>query len=482
MKKQATYILTLIFLLSVFPVLAQFNPKTICRVENGKIYFRIDLNWTKAQQKELIRLFDLDTIVVQGVYNGKENITVKGTSWQVVKLNDHLVELSKLLAAMPVRAPSSNDIIMLDDRWLNAEGAAERVSVTFGVNRFTRYSVFQYSRGIARFFLPGNLNAKQVFLSGSFNAWSTTNLKMNPCDSGWTISLKLLPGKYSYKYIIDGKWTPDPYNRLKESDTYDSYNSVLYCYNYLFRLKGYSSAHKVILAGSFNNWNEKELKMIPLAGGWALSLYLREGTYIYKYIVDDAWITDPQNELKRPDGKGNFNSVMGIGDSLIFRLNGFLSAKKVILSGNFNNWNEAELEMEKTAQGWQLWYVLGPGNYEYKFIVDGKWMTDPANPNSTGEGEYQNSVLAHKANHVFTLNKYPQANKVIVTGSFNGWNKSNFKMVKKGETWTFPIYLIPGKYSYKFIVDDEWILDPANELWETNEYGTGNSVLWVEPR
>jgi hypothetical protein len=54
-------------------------------------------------------------------------------------------------------------------------------------------------------------------------------------------------------------------------------------------------------------------------------------------------------------------------------------------------------------------------------------------------------------------------------------------MIKKAGAWIFPIYLKPGKYTYKFIVDQKWILDPANDLWEDNEYGTGNSVLWIEP-
>jgi hypothetical protein len=31
------------------------------------------------------------------------------------------------------------------------------------------------------------------------------------------------------------------------------------------------------------------------------------------------------------------------------------------------------------------------------------------------------------------------------------------------------------------VVDQKWIIDPTNELWEENEYGTGNSVLWIEP-
>lgn len=482
MKKYNRYILVLVFLLAVFAGRSQFDPNTICRVENGKMYFKIDLKWTNAQKKELARLFDLDSIVLAGVYAGKSEITIKDAKWVVVKLNDHLVELSKMIRAMPVQPPAAHDVFMVDDRWMNtASGEAERESVDYGVNRFTRITVFQYRNGVARFFLPGHKEAKKVYISGSFNSWSTEQTPLLACDSGWVIALKLRPGKYSYKFILDGRWTQDPFNKLTEDDTYGSFNSVVYCYNRLFRLRGFPAAHKVILAGSFNNWDEKELKMIRINGSWLLPMFLREGTHTYKFIVDGEWTTDPDNKLKRPDGSGHFNSVLGIGDSIVFKLKGFTSAKQVVLSGNFNAWNTGELLMEKTPGGWQLYYVLGPGNYEYKFIVDGKWMTDPANPNTTGSGETQNSFLALKPNHVFTLDKYMDAKKVGIAGSFNDWNPDNFLMVKKDGRWFFAIHLKPGKYTYKFNVDGKWILDPGNDLWENNEYGTGNSVLWIEP-
>ncbi len=32
----------------------------------------------------------------------------------------------------------------------------------------------------------------------------------------------------------------------------------------------------------------------------------------------------------------------------------------------------------------------------------------------------------------------------------------------------------------KFIVDKKWILDPVNDLYEARQYGTNNSVLWIE--
>jgi len=304
---------------------------------------------------------------------------------------------------------------------------------------------------------------------------------MQLTDSGWVVSIPLPAGKYSYKYIIDGKWSPDLFNKLRESDSYHGYNSVVFCYNYQFSLSGYKEAHNVTVAGSFNNWNEKELKMIPSGNGWILPLYLREGTHAYKFIVDKQWITDPANKLKRPDGAGHNNSVIGIGDSLVFRLKGYLSAKNVVLSGNFNAWNTGELFMEKVKDGWQIAYVLPAGNYEYKFIVDGNWIIDPANPNTTGFGKYQNSVLSFKPNHTFRLVHHPDALKVIITGSFNGWSTDSYQMIKKKDEWVFPLYLNPGKYTYKFVVDGKWITDPDNDLWENNGMGSRNSVLWIEP-
>jgi len=54
-------------------------------------------------------------------------------------------------------------------------------------------------------------------------------------------------------------------------------------------------------------------------------------------------------------------------------------------------------------------------------------------------------------------------------------------MKKTSNGWEIPLYLKPGKHTYKLIVDGEWILDPDNKLWEQNEFGTGNSVVWINP-
>jgi 1,4-alpha-glucan branching enzyme len=348
------------------------------------------------------------------------------------------------------------------------------------LNSNKRADIFAYANRIATFFLPEYKDAKQVILSGSFNNWSTMQMPMEKTDSGWVFSLPLAPGKHLYKYIVDGRWMHDQLNDLHEDDGNNGFNSIVYCYNFCFHLNGFTNAKKVYITGSFINWQRKQLRMIRSVGGWQLPIYLREGTHAYKFIVDNEWINDPDNTIVRPDGHGNFNSFLGIGDSVVFRLQGYNNAREVKLAGDFNAWNPEELLMMKTVDGWELPYALGAGNFEYKFIVDGTWMPDPDNPHRRGKGMYENSVLTNKPNFMFELDGYPEAKQVIVTGSFNGWQTDNFVMERKESKWTYSLFLKPGKHLYKFIVDGVWILDPANDLWEDNAEGTGNSILWIE--
>jgi 1,4-alpha-glucan branching enzyme len=73
-------------------------------------------------------------------------------------------------------------------------------------------------------------------------------------------------------------------------------------------------------------------------------------------------------------------------------------ASKVSVAGNFNGWNPCSIVAKKDRKGvWSTKVSLSPGTYEYKFVVDGSWVLDPANNkavyNSVGS---QNSVLEVK--------------------------------------------------------------------------------------
>jgi serine protease AprX len=72
-------------------------------------------------------------------------------------------------------------------------------------------------------------------------------------------------------------------------------------------------ASHICLAGSFNHWAQDALLMEPSANGlWKIEIpILPNGTYQYKYLVDDiAWHEDIDNPLREPDGMNGFNSIL----------------------------------------------------------------------------------------------------------------------------------------------------------------------------
>ncbi|MBI5184081.1 MAG: glycoside hydrolase [Nitrospinae bacterium] len=74
----------------------------------------------------------------------------------------------------------------------------------------------------------------------------------------------------------------------------------------------------------------------------------------------------------------------------------------------------------------------------------------------------------------------PQAQKVILTGEFNGWARNAYLLKRdKWGTWRTNIQLRPGRYEYKFIVDGEWKDDPVSSLCVPNSFGTRNSVIEI---
>jgi hypothetical protein len=84
-----------------------------------------------------------------------------------------------------------------------------------------------------------------------------------------------------------------------------------------------------------------------------------------------------------------------------------------------------------------------------------------------------------KGNTEFRLKGYREALVVALAGTFNNWNQSQFICGREAEDWICRIDLEPGKHAYKFIVDGNWLLDPANPNTEDDDYGLKNSVIIV---
>ena len=62
-------------------------------------------------------------------------------------------------------------------------------------------------------------------------------------------------------------------------------------------------------------------------------------------------------------------------------------AGSVHLAGSFNGWNATATPMVRDDEGyWRVTMDLGAGKHEYKFVVDGAWITDFENPDLASDG------------------------------------------------------------------------------------------------
>jgi 1,4-alpha-glucan branching enzyme len=78
-------------------------------------------------------------------------------------------------------------------------------------------------------FILDHPDSSEVFLCGDFNQWSPESLRMIRRDGSgrWEKHLTLLPGRYEYRFIVDGKWMSDPHATVEVANEYGSCNSVV---------------------------------------------------------------------------------------------------------------------------------------------------------------------------------------------------------------------------------------------------------------
>jgi len=338
-----------------------------------------------------------------------------------------------------------------------------------------------------------------------------------------------------------------------------------------FKLK--SSASTVYLAGSFNDWRPDKTEMVRQGDNFVVTIELPPGKHEYKFVEDGkSWRTDPLNVRGVPDNFGGQNSLLELSkeivDSSILskandadvgkdapakalelcpsvsavpREDGTFAvtfryrapdAQSVYLAGSFNDWSADNKPMAREGEDFVATVDLKPGEYQYKFVVNGKdWKQDPLNPESVSDGlGGKNSVIRLKSSGVDTTSgrdssttptvggaadsstvetetsssasalrpfpsieivpigkhknkvtfrfKAPEAETVNLAGTFNGWNPTSLKMKKQGD-WFITTEILPdGEHQYKFVINhDKWKEDPENPVKTDDGQGGFNSVL-----
>lgn len=167
--------------------------------------------------------------------------------------------------------------------------------------------------------------------------------------------------------------------------------------------------------GLFSCQKQPELKILddPLIVGNASPILLdleRTSFPIYDYVLNPQRIDSITSDgpfnisidnsqvviLGRPQ-KSLYTLTFwsnGMGESALLKqtkktLYSFMyqgAAEKVQIKGEFNAWNPNNSVLEDKGKAFTTYELLSPGQYQYLFVVDGKEMRDPFNPDSVSNG------------------------------------------------------------------------------------------------
>ena len=104
------------------------------------------------------------------------------------------------------------------------------------------------------------------------------------------------------------------------------------------------------------------------------------GYYDYRSLAHEMLGDDPTQKSIEVDYIQNFLAPRRIGGGLLFSyLDG--EAESVVIEGEFNSWdggNDVLLDLDGRGL-WQRVITLRPGQYRYRFVVDGRAIIDPNN-------------------------------------------------------------------------------------------------------
>jgi len=92
----------------------------------------------------------------------------------------------------------------------------------------TRAKKLNHNGKVSVSFKCAQTGAQEVCVAGSFNDWSPGACPMVRLEDGqWAKQIMLAPGRYEYRFVVDGCWTSDPSARELATNPFGEFNSVL---------------------------------------------------------------------------------------------------------------------------------------------------------------------------------------------------------------------------------------------------------------
>ena len=347
--------------------------------------------------------------------------------------------------------------------------------------------------------------AESVQVVGEFSNWHP--LTMSEHEKGlWKIQLKLKPGSYQLRFLVDGKDSLSDYMETVINESEETFNKIDV------------EIMKETLIGNITDSNRD----------------IMHATNVHDLTIADA--KDINYDIEREHSRAASNDDDEVTDVNILWKG---SGDSVMVSGEFSNWSG--ISLSKTQ--FDIWSVnlkLKFGEYLLLFFVDGEIvLSEDMEKIYSEQDEDTYNVLrvkkndGHEANKLFAqpLNSKFQpcveisydenqannlaslgnpdddidanndacenqivwtgfASDVRIIGDFSNWTPISLSS-QGGDDWQVTLKLSEGPHLIKFIVDEKFtlsemmekVIGPDQEVYNLVHAGTNNSqkyeIRWV---
>jgi len=166
--------------------------------------------------------------------------------------------------------------------------------------------------------------------------------------------------------------------------------------------------------------------------------------------------------------------------------------EKVQLAGSFpaSQWNPVEMKKSSCDEKWALKLDLPPGEYEFKFVVDGNWVIDEDQPTKLSEVGTLNNVIVVKNESSSTTSSMSTSSSIEAISHPHSEDEGWEVITPPQKSPTIEIerkFIVPIDYHDKLLahgfarekVYDEVLVD---KYYDTCEYALLKKDHWLRQR
>ena len=216
--------------------------------------------------------------------------------------------------------------------------------------------------------------------------------------------------------------------------------------------------------------------------GTLMTIHAEKGGYTFSPITIERLVNQNYNNCNFVGSA--ISTISTVPVTFYYQATG--SPVNVYLAGSMNNYNSSDPQYKLTNQGNGLFSItkeLEPGDYVYKYVVDGNWVSDPYNPVTDGS-QYNNSKLTvgdpmityilPAFNESYSTTNLPEIKAIVATNT-NTLSLSNYTLKINSKSITGSPVLSGNNKILTYQPSDEELVNGNNTCELLFKFG-GKSV------